>query len=106
MAPEIPMAMYKLEATGLPVCPTCSECGRQPKSDTGLEQAVAAFKTSANSSIIGQFSGPFRPLPAETTVSASAMVTLPVTLSILSDFIPDVAISASKFSVVPSAGFS
>ena len=40
-------------------------------SATGLEQAVAAPKDLAKSSIIPQFSGPFKPLPAETTNSAS-----------------------------------
>ena len=34
--------MYRLEDTGFPVCPTCSSWGLHPKSDTGLEQAVAA----------------------------------------------------------------
>ena len=38
-------------------------------SETGFEQAVAAPKTSAKSSIIFQFSGPLRPLPPETTTS-------------------------------------
>src|SRR5690554_7254354 len=76
--------MYKLEATGFPVCPTCSSRGLQSKSETGLEQAVAAPKTSANSSIIPQFSGPFNPRPPETTISASAMVTFPVTFSTFS----------------------
>ena len=55
MAPEIPTAIYKLVATGFPVCPTCSACGLQPKSETGLEQAVAAPKTAAKSSIKFQF---------------------------------------------------
>jgi len=31
----------------------------------------------AKSSIIPQFSGPFNPLPAETTISASAIETFP-----------------------------
>src|SRR6188508_1375082 len=55
----------------MPVCPTCSECGRHPASDTGLEQAVAAPSMAASSSTIPQFSGPFIPRPAETTNSAS-----------------------------------
>src|SRR5690554_1463918 len=80
--------MYKLEATGFPVCPTCSECGRQSKSETGLEHAVVAPNTSANSSINPQFSGPFNPRPPETTTSASAMVTFPVTFSIFSTLTP------------------
>ncbi len=50
-------------------------------SETGLEHAVAAPKTVAKSSIKCQFSGPFKPLPPETTISASAMVILSVTLS-------------------------
>ena len=81
IAPEIPIAIYKLEATGLPVWPTCSLCGRQPRSETGLEQAVAAPKTSAKSSIRFQFSGPLRPRPPEITISASAIETLSEDLS-------------------------
>jgi hypothetical protein len=57
IAPEIPMATYKLVATGFPVCPTCSLCGLQPKSETGLEQAVAAPNVDAKSSSMPQFSG-------------------------------------------------
>src|SRR5690606_6604832 len=71
IAPEIPIAMYRFGLTANPVCPTCSSCGRQPASETGLEHAVAAPKTSANSSIIFQFSGPFNPRPADTTIFAS-----------------------------------
>ena len=55
--------------------------GRQPISDTGLEQAVAAPKVAAKSSIKCQFSGPFKPLPPDTTTSASAMLTCPVAAS-------------------------
>ena len=51
-------------------------CGLQPKSDTGLEQAVAAPSTS-QFFYHAQFSGHFSPRPAETTISASAMVTFP-----------------------------
>ena len=93
-------------ATGFPVCPTCSPCGLQPKSETGLEHAVAAPKTSANSSTIPQFSGPFKPLPAETTTSASAMVTFPMALSMLIDFTPGSETKASKFSTNAVTGFS
>ena len=106
MAPEIPMAMYKFVATGFPVCPTCSPCGLQPKSETGLEHAVAAPRTSANSSTIPQFSGPFKPLPAETTTSASAMVTFPIALSTLVDFTPNSETETSKFSIDAVTGFS
>ena len=74
MAPEIPIAMYMLVATGFPVCPTCSPCGLHPRSETGLEQAVAAPNTPAKSSINPQFYGPLSPLPPETTTSASAIV--------------------------------
>ena len=42
-----------------------------PISATGLEHAVVAPNESAKSSTIPQFSGPFNPLPAETTSSAS-----------------------------------
>src|SRR5690606_11261803 len=100
MAPEIPMAMYKFAATGFPVCPTCSPCGLQPISDTGLEQAVAAPKTSANSSIMPQFSGPFNPLPPDTTISASAMATLPFTLSTDSTLISEATKEGLKASSV------
>src|SRR5699024_923508 len=71
MAPEIPTATYNFGLMAIPVCPTCSECGLQPASDTGFEQAVAAPSASASSSINPQFSGPFMPRPAETTISAS-----------------------------------
>ena len=82
IAPEIPIAMYKFDDTGLPVCPTCSPWGLQPKSETGFEHAVAPPRTSARFSTKCQFSGPFNPLPPETTISASAIVTLLVALSI------------------------
>jgi len=88
MAPEIPTAIYKLVATGFPVCPTCSACGLQPKSETGLEQAVAAPKSAAKSSIKFQSSGPFYPRPPDTTISASAIDTFPDAFSIDSTFIP------------------
>ena len=52
----------------------------------GLEQAVAAPRTDANSSNIPQFSGPFIPRPPETTMSASAIVTFPVVFSTDSTF--------------------
>ena len=78
--------MYKFEDTGLPVWPTCSLWGLQPISETGLEQAVAAPSVSASDSIIAQFSGPLSPLPAETTISASAIVTDPVSFSIFNIF--------------------
>ena len=42
-------------------------------SETGLEQAVAAPSVFAKSSTKFQFSGPFKPLPPETTISASAI---------------------------------
>src|SRR5690606_26265065 len=78
MAPEIPIAIYRLGLTAMPVWPTCSAWGRQPASDTGFEQAVAAPSASANSSMIPQFSGPFNPLPPDTTISASGKETLSV----------------------------
>ena len=80
--------MYKLVATGFPVCPTCSPCGLHPKSETGFEQAVAAPKTPANSSIIPQFSGPFIPRPADTTISASAIAIFPELFSTEVTFTP------------------
>ena len=76
-------------------------------SDTGLEQAVAAPKTVARASIKYQFSGPFRPLPPDTTISASAMVTLSVTLStavtLSVDF--EVEYSPSRFSALEGCSF-
>src|SRR5690606_20024059 len=51
-------------------------------SETGFEQAVAAPSTLANSSIIPQFSGPFIPRPAETTISASGREILSVARTI------------------------
>ena len=54
-------------------------------SETGFEHAVPAPNTSASSSIIVQFSGPFNPLPAETTSSASVKGILPTALSIDKD---------------------
>ncbi len=84
MAPDTPTAIYKLEATGFPVCPTCSLCGRHPMSETGFEQAVAAPRVVAKSSIRCQFSGPFRPRPPDTTMSASAMLTWPLAFSTFS----------------------
>src|SRR5687768_17186984 len=74
--------MYKSGLITMPVCPTCSSWGRQPASETGFEQAVAAPKESASSSKIFQFSGPFKPLPPETTISASGNDTLFVVLTI------------------------
>ena len=88
IAPEIPIAIYKLVATGFPVCPTCSLWGLHPKSETGLEHAVAAPKTAAKSSTNPQFSGPFSPRPPETTMSASAIDTFPLTFSTDSTFTP------------------
>ena len=63
-------------AEALGAATACSK----PVSD--LEHAVAAPKISARSSTICQFSGPFKPLPPETTMSASAIVTLVVIFSI------------------------
>ena len=75
------MAIYKFGATALPVCPTCSECGLHPISETGFEHAVAAPKISASSSIIFQFSGPFKPRPADTITSASERDIFPLLMS-------------------------
>ena len=43
-------------------------------SPTGLEHAVEAFRAFARSSTIPQFSGPFNPLPAETTLQLQEAV--------------------------------
>src|SRR5690348_11474370 len=80
MAPEMPMAIYKFGAIAIPVCPTCSLCGRQCASATGRLQAVAACNTFASSSTMPQFSGPFKPRPALTTISASVKGTSPLAL--------------------------
>ena len=88
--------------TGFPVCPTCSLWGLHPKSETGLEHAVAALSVFAKSSIIFQFSGPFIPLPAETTISASSILTEPLESSTDSKTIPDSMKSFSMFSIIGS----
>ena len=98
--------MYKFVATGFPVCPTCSLCGLQPISDTGFEQAVAAPSVPAKSSIKFQFSGPFIPLPAETTISASAIEICPDTFSDELTVKPDTWISIFKSSISVSTEFS
>ena len=77
MAPEIPIAIYKLGLIAKPVCPTCSLCGRQFESLTGLLHAVAAPSSCASSSTIPQFSGPFKPRPADMTNSASGKGIIP-----------------------------
>jgi hypothetical protein len=64
----------------IPVCPTCSLCGRQCASATGRLQASAAPSVSASSSTMPQFSGPFMPRPALTTTSASVSATFPEVL--------------------------
>src|SRR5687767_3430967 len=46
-------------------------------SATGREQAVVAPNTPASSSTIFQFSAPFKPRPALTTISASGRGTVP-----------------------------
>ena len=80
MAPEMPMAKYKFGAMAIPVCPTCSWCGRQLISATGLLQAVAAPNNFARSVTSAQFSGPFNPRPPLITISASVNGTSPSTL--------------------------
>src|SRR5690606_9606051 len=70
---------------------------------TGLEQAVAAPSTFAKSSSIPQFSGPFNPLPPETTISASAMLTLLEALSTESTCTPLSGILGEKSSAVALA---
>ena len=93
-------------ATGFPVCPTCSLCGLHPKSETGFEQAVAAPRISASSSIIAQFSGPFNPRPADTTTSASAIVTLSFALSMEVTLVDDVVKLGANASICAAAFFS
>jgi hypothetical protein len=63
--------IYKLVATGFPVCPRVL---REVSilDQTGLEHAVAAPRTVLTLQSC-QFSGPFKPRPAETTISASAI---------------------------------
>src|SRR5690606_5345509 len=81
IAPEVPMAMDEYAATGFRGCPTCSPRALQATSHTGEAQDVAAHKTSANSTILRQISGPYKPLPPDTTISASATATYPFTVS-------------------------
>ena len=100
------MAIYKFGATAMPVCPTCSSCGLQPESETGLEQPVAAPNKEANSSIIPQFSGPFKPLPPETTNSASGKEILSLALIISLTIVwkscaPVLGLKSSIVAVVP-----
>ena len=87
-----------------PVCPTCSLCGRQCASATGRLQAVAACKVFASSSTIPQFSGPFIPRPALTTISASVSGTSPLALLTLTSFTLGASTVAAKAttSAVPS----
>jgi hypothetical protein len=73
--------IYKLVATGFPVCPTCSH-EVSILDQKGLEHAVAAPRTVANSSIMAQFFRTFK-RPAETTISASAIATFQTFLLIL-----------------------
>jgi hypothetical protein len=54
---EIPIAIYKLVATGFPVCQRVLR-EVSIRSETGLEHAVAAPRTVANSSTMPSFSGP------------------------------------------------
>jgi len=75
-------------------------------SETGLEQAVAAPRVSAKSSIKCQFSGPLSPRPPETTTSASAMVTLSVALSTDDTVTPDAANAGAKASTLQAVSFS
>ena len=55
----------------MPVCPTCSLWGRHPASTTALEAPTAAPSVAAKFSIKVKCSGPFKPLPPETIISAS-----------------------------------
>ena len=55
-------------------------------SDTGLLHAVAAPKSLARSVTNPQFSGPFRPRPPETTISASERDTSPSTFFVETTF--------------------
>ena len=102
------MAIYKLGATGFPVCPTCSACGRHPISATGLEQAVAAPSTSASSSIMYQFSAALSPRPPDTTIEASSNNTLPVAFSVAIIFISKSLSErvGKKGSTIAGVGFS
>src|SRR5215831_412106 len=76
-APEMPTATYSLGETVLPVCPTWSECGRQPASTTAREAPTVAPSAAASCSTSAKFSGPLRPRPPETITSDSVRSTLP-----------------------------
>src|SRR5215468_8409040 len=61
-----------------PVCPIWKRCGRQPASTAAREAPTAAPITLASDSRMTKFSGPLRPRPPETTISASASSGRPV----------------------------
>lgn len=79
MAPLIPTATYRFGETTLPVCPTCSACGRHPASTTArlAPSAVPGPRASTRFSSRFQFSGPCIPRPPETTWLASATSSFP-----------------------------
>src|SRR5690606_7417256 len=83
-------------AMAIPVCPTCSLCGRQCASATGRLHARAACNVFARSSTIPQFSGPFSPLPALTTISASVRGISPLDLLTLVTFTRPASTVVSK----------
>ena len=92
----------------LPVWPTCSPCGRHPASTTAREAPRAAVGPSASrtSSITPQFSGPRRPRPPDTTISASATSTLPPEAARKSTAVPPAGAPPAgvKTSTRPAAG--
>ena len=64
-------------ATLVPVCPTWSECGRQPALVTAREQPTAPPSSAASSSITAKPSAEPTPRPPETTTFASSSETPP-----------------------------
>ena len=74
----MPAAIYRSGATFVPVCPTCSACGRQPELVTTREQPIVPPRSAANSSKLPKPSGPPTPRPPETITFASLSVTPPL----------------------------
>src|SRR4051794_6765640 len=70
MAPLIPQATYSSGDTRLPVCPTCSWCGRQPRLVTTRETPSEPSRRSVSSSRSLNPSALPAPRPAPTTTFA------------------------------------
>ena len=77
MAPLMPQAIYRSGAMRVPVWPTWSVCGRQPRLVTTREPPTAPSSSAANSSRSLKPSALPTPRPPPTTTRASASETLP-----------------------------